>query len=93
MALLAPLLPILYGPFPRWGILGFAAIVGAYGLAVVYQRQPLFRWPPGRVVVVAYAVVGFALLIYFYPLWTGMPILRDAYSARMWYQRGPARWI
>jgi dolichyl-phosphate-mannose--protein O-mannosyl transferase len=45
------------------------------------------------VVVVAYAVVVVASLIYFYPIWCGAPISRDAYSARMWYQAGPARWI
>jgi hypothetical protein len=45
------------------------------------------------VVVVAYAVIGIALLIYFYPIWSGAPIPRDVYSARMWFQGGPARWI
>jgi hypothetical protein len=93
IALLIPLLPTLLGPFPRTGILAFAAIVGLYGAAVVYQRLPIFHWPPGRVVVVAYAVVAVGLLIYFYPIWSGAPISRDAYSARMWFQNGPARWI
>jgi dolichyl-phosphate-mannose--protein O-mannosyl transferase len=93
VALLAPLLPTLLGPFPRWGILFFGAVVGLYGAAVVYHNLPIFRWPPGRVVVVAYAVVAFGLLIYFYPIWSGTPISRDAYSARMWFQSGPARWI
>jgi dolichyl-phosphate-mannose--protein O-mannosyl transferase len=54
---------------------------------------PLLQWPPGRVVVVAYAVIGVALLVYFYPIWSGEPIPRDVYSARMWFQSGPARWI
>jgi Gpi18-like mannosyltransferase len=93
VALLVPLLPTLMGPFPRSGILVWAALAGAYGAAVVYRRLPAFRWPPGRVVVVAYGVVSVALLIYFYPLWSGMPIARDLYSARMWFQNGPARWI
>jgi dolichyl-phosphate-mannose--protein O-mannosyl transferase len=93
VALLVPLLPTLMGPFPRVGILLWAAIAGVYGAAVVYRRFPMFAWPPGRVVVVAYGVVGLALLIYFYPLWSGIPIARDAYSARMWFQNGPARWI
>jgi dolichyl-phosphate-mannose--protein O-mannosyl transferase len=93
VALLIPLLPALVGPFPRWGILGFVAVVGAYGAAVVYQRLPVFRWPPGRVVVLAYAALGIWLFIYFYPIWSGTPISRDAYSARMWFQAGPARWI
>lgn len=93
IALLVPLLPTLLGPFPRWGILVFAAIVGLYGAAIVYQRSPLFQWPPGRVIVVAYAVVTVASLIYFYPIWSGAPIARDAYSARMWFQAGPAHWI
>ncbi len=93
VALLVPLLPTLYGPFPRWGILLWAALAGVYGAAVVYRNVPALRWPPGRVVVVAYAVVGVALLIYFYPLWSGVPIPRDMYSARMWFQNGPARWI
>jgi dolichyl-phosphate-mannose--protein O-mannosyl transferase len=57
------------------------------------RRLPAFQWPPGRVVVVAYGVVSVALLIYFYPLCSGMPIARDLYSARMWFQNGPARWI
>jgi dolichyl-phosphate-mannose--protein O-mannosyl transferase len=93
MALLIPLLPTLIGPLPRFGLLLWAAIAGAYGLAVVYQRLPMFRFPPGRVVVVAYAVIVVALVIYFFPVWAGMPISRDAYSARMWFQGGPARWI
>jgi len=93
VALLVPLLPTLMGPFPRSGILLWAAVAGAYGAAVVYRRLPAFQWPPGRVVVVAYGVVGVALLVYFYPLWSGTPIARDLYSARMWFQNGPARWI
>lgn len=93
VALLVPLLPTLMGPFPRWGILMWAAIAGVYGAAVVYRRLPTFQWPPGRVVVVAYGAVTIALLIYFYPLWSGMPIGRDMYSVRMWFQNGPARWI
>ena len=93
IALLIPLVPTLLGPFPRLGILAFAAVVGLYGAAVLYQRSPLFQWPPGRVVVVTYAIVAVASLIYFYPIWSGAPIARDAYSARMWFQAGPARWI
>lgn len=93
VALLVPLLPTLMGPFPRVGILLWAAIAGAYGAAVVYRRMPAFQWPPGRVVVVAYGAACIALLVYFYPLWSGMPIPRDTYSARMWFQNGPARWI
>lgn len=93
VALLVPLLPTLMGPFPRTGILLWAAVAGAYGAAVVYRRLPAFQWPPGRVVVVAYGAVTIALLVYFYPLWSGMPIGRDLYSARMWFQNGPARWI
>lgn len=91
-ALLVPLLPTLMGPFPRSGILIWAALAGTYGAAVVHRRLPAFRWAPGRVVVVAYAVIGVALLIYFYPLWSGAPVPRDAYSARMWFQNGPAWW-
>ncbi len=93
VVLLVPLLPTFLGPFPRWGILLWAAIAGVYGAAVVYRRLPTFQWPPGRVVVVAYGAVTVALLIYFYPLWSGMPIARDMYSTRMWFQNGPARWI
>lgn len=93
VALLVPLLPTLMGPLPRAGILVWAAIAGVYGAAVVYRRLPMFSWPAGRVVVVAYGVVGIALLVYFYPLWSGAPIARDLYSARMWFQNGPARWI
>ena len=90
-------------PYTRWANsmhgqagrdpLMWAALAGAYGAAVVYRRLPAFQWPPGRVVVVAYGVVGVALLVYFYPLWSGTPIARDLYSARMWFQNGPARWI
>jgi len=93
IALLAPVLPILVGPFPRWGVLGWVAIAGLYGAAIVYRRLPLFQWPPGRVVVVTYAVVGVALLVYFWPIWSGAPIPRDVYSSRMWFQSGLARWI
>jgi dolichyl-phosphate-mannose--protein O-mannosyl transferase len=93
LALLVPLLPTLVGPLPRWGIPIWAAIAFVYALAVVYQRLPAFNWPPGRVVVVAYAVIGIVLLVYFFPIWSGIPISRDGYSARMWFQAGPARWI
>ncbi len=93
VALLIPLLPTLIGPFPRGGILLWAGIAATYGAAVVYRRLPFFRWPAGRVIVAAYAVIGVALLVYFYPLWSGLPIPRDMYSSRMWFQSGPARWI
>ncbi|MEB2285664.1 MAG: hypothetical protein B6D46_08900 [Polyangiaceae bacterium UTPRO1] len=93
VVLLVPLLPTLMGPFPRWGVLLWTAIAGLYGAAVVYRQSLTFRWPPGRVVVIAYGVATIALLAYFYPLWSGMPIGRDGYSARMWFQSGPARWI
>jgi Gpi18-like mannosyltransferase/predicted membrane-bound dolichyl-phosphate-mannose-protein mannosyltransferase len=93
VALLVPLLPTLIGPMPRWGVLVWAAIAAAYGAAIVYRRLPFFQWPPGRVVVVAYAVIGIVLLVYFYPIWSGIPISRDMYSSRMWFQGGPARWI
>jgi hypothetical protein len=73
VALLIPLLPTLMGPFPRTGILLWAAIAGAYGAAVVYRSVPAFQ-APGRVVVVAYGAICVALLVYFYPLWSGMPM-------------------
>ena len=93
VALLVPILPALVGPMPRWGWLLWAGIAATYGAAIVYRRFPAFQWPPGRVVVVAYGVIGLALLVYFYPIWSGVPIPRDLYSSRMWFQAGPARWI
>ena len=66
---------------------------GIYGAAIVYRELPVFRWPPGRVIVLAYATIGVWLAVYFYPLWAGTPIPRQMYNVRMWFQAGPARWI
>jgi hypothetical protein len=64
-----------------------------YGAAVVYRRLPTFQWPPGRVVVVAYGPSRSRCSSISTRSGPGMPIARDTYSARMWFQNGPARWI
>jgi Gpi18-like mannosyltransferase/predicted membrane-bound dolichyl-phosphate-mannose-protein mannosyltransferase len=66
----------------------FAGLLAAYGLLM---RQPLYA---GRLVFGAFVAGTVILFVYFFPLWTAIPISRAGYYARMWLQ-GPGlrNWI
>jgi len=89
LALLLTLAP----PF----ILGLGTAAGAIGfllLAIVYAGlldRPIWA---GRLVCVAFVIAALVATIYFYPVWIGLPIAREGYYARMWFQ-GPGlrNWI
>jgi dolichyl-phosphate-mannose--protein O-mannosyl transferase len=78
-------------------ILGLGAAAGAIGfllMAVVYAAmldRPLWA---GRLVCAAFVLAVLTAFAYFYPVWIGIPISREAYYARMWFQ-GPGlrNWI
>jgi len=89
LALLLTLAP----PF----ILGLGTAGGAVGfllLAIVYAAlldRPLWA---GRLVCAAFVIATLVAFAYFLPVWIGLPISRDGYYARMWFQ-GPGlrNWI
>jgi dolichyl-phosphate-mannose--protein O-mannosyl transferase len=72
-----------------WGLAGLVLILGAWGAAMV-------RWPEysGKFVTATFVLGAIVLFIYFFPVWTAMPIDREGYYARMWLS-GPGirNWI
>ncbi len=78
-------------------ILGLGAMWGAAALLVLVAAYiATLMWTPyaGRMVCIAFAAAAVVLFIYFFPVWTGIPIERSGYYARMWLQ-GPGirNWI
>jgi Gpi18-like mannosyltransferase/4-amino-4-deoxy-L-arabinose transferase-like glycosyltransferase len=89
LALLLTMMPVyVLGLGSLWGALIFAALVGAYFAALFWTRYA------GRLICVAFAATAVATFIYFFPVWTAIPIARSSYYARMWLQ-GPGlrNWI
>jgi Gpi18-like mannosyltransferase/predicted membrane-bound dolichyl-phosphate-mannose-protein mannosyltransferase len=73
----------------QWIILGIvvvAVLIGGYLVTTI--RRP--RWT-GRFVFVAFATVSIAIFLYYLPIWLGIPITREGYYARMWFE-GPGKW-
>jgi len=82
LALLLTMAPVfILGIGPLWGAVIFAAIVAMYFGSL---RTPY----AGRFVCAVFAATAVVLFIYYFPVWTAMPIERDGYYARMWLQ-GP----
>jgi Gpi18-like mannosyltransferase/predicted membrane-bound dolichyl-phosphate-mannose-protein mannosyltransferase len=89
LALLVTIAPACVLGLGGWtGTPVFVAALGVYGF--------LMRWPlrAGRFVFGAFVVGSVILFVYFFPVWTAMPISRAGYYARMWLQ-GPGlrNWI
>jgi Gpi18-like mannosyltransferase len=82
LALLLTMAPVfVLGVGPLWGATVFVALVAMYFY--------LLRTPyAGQFVCVIFSATAVILFIYYFPIWTGMPIERDGYYARMWLQ-GP----
>jgi dolichyl-phosphate-mannose--protein O-mannosyl transferase/Gpi18-like mannosyltransferase len=90
LAILATIAPALFlGLGMGWGLAGLVLILGAWGAAMV-------RWPEysGKFVTATFVLGAIVLFIYFFPVWTAMPIDREGYYARMWLS-GPGirNWI
>jgi Gpi18-like mannosyltransferase/predicted membrane-bound dolichyl-phosphate-mannose-protein mannosyltransferase len=89
LAILLTMLPVfVLGLGSIWGTAGFLALAGAYLASLMWTEYA------GRLVCVAFAATAVAVFIYFFPVWTAMPIARSSYYARMWLQ-GPGlrNWI
>ncbi len=89
MALLASLAaPLAFGFGQTAGLAAGAAIAIAY-----WRLQRRDRLSGGRFVCVAFASATLAAFVYFFPIWTGLPITRTALKARMWlHGPGMAKW-
>jgi Gpi18-like mannosyltransferase/4-amino-4-deoxy-L-arabinose transferase-like glycosyltransferase len=89
LALLLTMMPVyVLGLGTMWGTVSFVALTAAYFASLVWTRYA------GRLVCVAFAATAIAVFVYFYPVWTAIPIARSSYYARMWLQ-GPGlrNWI
>ncbi len=84
---IAPALILGLGPLSGW--------ISVFVLAAVYGAL-LFRWPSysGKFVCVTFVAGAAILFVYFFPVWTAIPIERAGYYARMWLS-GPGirNWI
>jgi dolichyl-phosphate-mannose--protein O-mannosyl transferase len=82
LALLLTIAPVLIlGIGPLWGAVLFMAMMAVYFY--------LLRGPyAGQYVCAVFCATAVILFIYYFPIWTGMPINREGYYARMWLQ-GP----
>ncbi len=82
LALLLTIAPVfVLGIGPLWGIAIFFALLAAYFW--------LLKTPyAGQFVCVVFCATAVVLFIYYFPIWTGTPIEREGYYARMWLQ-GP----
>lgn len=89
LAILLTLMPALLlglGPIP--GMIAAAALGAAYVV--------LLQWPEyaGKFVCAVFVTGVAVLFVYFFPVWTAIPIERSGYYARMWLQgSGLRNWI
>ena len=90
VALLGTMVPVfVLGLGWTVGLIATAALFAAYIVAALERPQ----WAP-RFVALAFLATAGALFIYYFPVWTAIPIQRAGYYARMWLQGpGPHNWI
>ncbi|MDX1658501.1 MAG: phospholipid carrier-dependent glycosyltransferase [Nitriliruptorales bacterium] len=71
----------------RFIALAVGAVVGAALGAWLTRRRPAEppRWPVGTWIGAVVAVAAAGLFIYFYPVWTGIPLEEDAIRQRWWF--------
>ncbi len=88
LALLLTAAPVfIFGIGPLWGAMISLALIAVY--------FSLLKTPyAGRFVCAVFCATAVVLFVYYYPVWTGMPIDREGYYSRMWLQ-GPGirNWI
>ena len=93
LALLITLAPVL---LLGLGVLGGMVALGILftGYVVIIAGQENGVTWAGRWVCVTFVAVALAMFVYYLPVWTGFPINRAGYYARMWLQ-GPGlrNWI
>jgi predicted membrane-bound dolichyl-phosphate-mannose-protein mannosyltransferase/Gpi18-like mannosyltransferase len=89
-ALLFTIVPVfILGLGLTFGLIATAALFTAF-IAAALKRP---RWAP-RLVAVVFLTTAAVLFIYYFPIWTAIPIHRAGYYERMWLQ-GPGlhNWI
>jgi Gpi18-like mannosyltransferase/4-amino-4-deoxy-L-arabinose transferase-like glycosyltransferase len=89
LAFLLTMMPVyVLGLGSIWGTAVFLALIAAYLALQLWTEYA------GRLVCAAFAATAVATFIYFFPVWTAIPIARSSYYARMWLQ-GPGlrNWI
>jgi dolichyl-phosphate-mannose--protein O-mannosyl transferase len=70
---------------------GLPAMFLALALALTYLRTLTGRLPGmairfnGAVPAYAYLVMVVGFFLYFYPLWTGLPLTADALNSHVWF--------
>jgi dolichyl-phosphate-mannose--protein O-mannosyl transferase len=83
VALLVPLAPVLLlGIGNSFGLILFLAVVASY-LVLMLRTQVA-----GKFVCIALVGMGFAVFVYFFPIWTAIPVSPDSLDARFWFH-GP----
>lgn len=89
LALLFTMVPMfMLGLGPLWGLVSIAMVATAYALVATRTEYA------GRFVAGLFVASGLVLFVYYFPVWTGMPIDRTGYYARMWLQgSGLQSWI
>ena len=90
LAILATILPaLILGIGGWWCVLVVFLMFGGYGAFFVLRPQD-----SGKFVAATFVVGVIILFVYFFPVWTAMPIDRAGYYARMWLS-GPGirNWI
>ena len=90
LAILATIAPaLLLGLGWLWGSIGLVAMLAGWAACVI--RAPRNS---GKFVTATFVTGVIVLFVYFFPVWTAMPIERASYYARMWLS-GPGirNWI
>ncbi len=80
---------LILGLGPAWGTAGTVLLLGAYGAILLRKPEHV-----GKFVCVSFVLGGLVCFVYFFPVWTAIPIARSGYYARMWF-KGPGliNWI
>lgn len=90
LAILATIVPaIVLGLSTLWCVVALVLMIGGYGVFFVMRPQD-----SGKFVMGTFVAGVIVLFVYFFPVWTAIPIERAGYYARMWLQ-GPGirNWI
>ncbi len=89
IALLFTMVPMfMLGLGALWGMISIGLVAMSYALVATRTEYA------GRFVAGLFVVSALVLFVYYFPVWTGMPIDRTGYYARMWLQgSGLQSWI
>ncbi len=82
LALLATIVPAIILGMGWWGVLPLIFMIAGWGVLFI-------GWPQysGKFVCGTFVLGVVILFIYFFPVWTAIPIERSSYYARMWLER------